>query len=176
MRIDRGACIALIAAMSTTASLAHAAGSTSGTLDTSVTVVDGCLLGGASSGTPDLGTIDFGTRSFVTSAADADSSGASPGLTVQCSNTLAYAISIDKGTNGATISDRKLSNGTDTLDYQLYTTSGRTAVWGDGSTGTTVTGTGDGTEVTHTVYARIPSQTIQSAGTYTDTVSVTVSW
>ena len=63
------------------------------------------------------------------------------------------------------------------IGYQLYKETGHTNVWGN--TGSArVSGTGTGSEVTHMVYGLVPvsSPTAYPAGTYNDTVAITVTF
>jgi spore coat protein U-like protein len=89
---------------------------------------------------------------------------------------------LDKGTTtGGSITQRLLANSGDTLQYNLYTDTSRQTLWGDGTTGSTTSGTGAGyaTTQTLTVYGRLPdNSTNQNApvGTYTDTITVTVTY
>src|SRR5215470_975860 len=82
-------------------------------------------------------------------------------VSVKCTKNTAFTVSLDKGTTaGGAIAQRLMSDGAgDTLQYNLYTTSGFANVWGDG-TGTSVTqggtGAGLGTAVALTVYGNLP--------------------
>ena len=91
-------------------------------------------------------------------------------------------VSIGPSSGATNINPRtmKLTTGTDLLNYYLYSDSGRTTVWGDGTSGTS----------TQTVlilgvlfftrdlpvYGRItPNQNV-SVGVYTDTLTVTITY
>ena len=71
-----------------------------------------------------------------------------------------------------------MTSGPNSLDYNLYTDSNRTTVWGDGLSSTaTIAGTGSGINQTATIYGRITAgQTSAPAGSYADTVSVTLTY
>jgi spore coat protein U-like protein len=71
-----------------------------------------------------------------------------------------------------------MTSGANLLNYNLYTTTARTTVWGNGTAGTGVlAGTGTGIVQAVTVYGRVASgQTSVPAGSYVDTVSVTVTY
>jgi spore coat protein U-like protein len=74
---------------------------------------------------------------------------------------------------------RTIANGGNTLNYNLYRDSARSQVWGDGSGSTfTVTGTGSGllTASTLTVYGDIAAAQDKPPGTYTSTITVTVTY
>lgn len=101
-------------------------------------------------------------------------------LTVSCSNSTPYAVSLNAGANagGATnFTSRAMKSGSDTLSYQLYLDSGRSTVWGDGTaSSSSKSGTGTGSTQSIPVYGRIPSLANVVPGSYTDTVTVTVSY
>jgi spore coat protein U-like protein len=71
-----------------------------------------------------------------------------------------------------------MTSGANTLNYNLYTSSGYGTVWGDGTSSTAaITGTGTGSAQSTSVYGRIGSgQTSVPPGSYADTVSVTVTY
>ncbi len=98
-------------------------------------------------------------------------------ITVTCSNGAGYDIGLGAGTStGATVTTRKMTGpASATVNYQLFKDTARTANWGD--TGTDrLHGIGNGTSQPLTVYGRVPVQTTPAAGTYTDTVAVTVTY
>lgn len=96
-----------------------------------------------------------------------------------CTMSDSYTIKLNAGgTSGATLADRRMQGpGTNVAHYQLYTNSGLTTVWGDGTSSTsTVTGTGNATQQSYTVYGRVQSQTTPAPGSYSDAVTVTVTY
>lgn len=104
-------------------------------------------------------------------------------VTLTCSGLVvltAYSIRLNAGTYG-TYAARQMANGGSRLDYNLYTDVAHSQVWGDGSGGTaTVDGLALGillpTSYPHTVYGRISSGQSVSAGSYSDTITVTVNY
>jgi spore coat protein U-like protein len=66
--------------------------------------------------------------------------------------------------------------GTEVINYSLYSDSGRTTNWGNTVGTDTVAATGNGSAQAYTVYGRIPPQTTPAPGTYTDTITVTVTY
>lgn len=99
-------------------------------------------------------------------------------LTITCTPGTGYTVSLDKGIGASgTVAQRAMTFLTNSLNYTLYTTAGRTAVWGDGTLGTsTVTGTGTVLPQTVTVYGRIPASQNTAPGEYTDLVTVTLTY
>jgi spore coat protein U-like protein len=99
----------------------------------------------------------------------------SSNITVNCTNLAIYTVGLSTG--GGTYTTRTMANGTATLGYNLYTTSGDTTVWGDGTGSTaTVGGVGTGTAQTLTVYGKIPTGENSLSGTYSDTITATITY
>lgn len=93
---------------------------------------------------------------------------------------VSYTIKLSSGGSGG-YAPRRMSSGAHTLNYNLYTTTGRTTVWGNGtaSTGTISDGylLGIGTTTRHyTVYGRVPALQNAYGGAYADTITVTVDY
>jgi len=98
-------------------------------------------------------------------------------ISVVCTSGTAYDVSMNAGVGaGATVATRKMSSGGSTLNYSLYSNAGRTTLWGATSGSNTVTGTGTGAAQTINVYGRIPVNQTSPAGSYTDTITVTVTY
>src|SRR5262249_55107081 len=114
----------------------------------SVTITATCTINSAS-------TLNFGTQGVLGANVDQTST-----IQVTCTNTTPYNIGLDAGTGtGATVTTRKLTSGGATVNYTLYSDSGRTTVWGNTIGTNTVAGTGNGSGQNYTVYGRIPAQT-----------------
>jgi spore coat protein U-like protein len=129
-------------------------------------------------------TISAGALSFgsydPTASADNQATGT---ITSTCTSGGAAKITMSEGANkltGSTTSVPKRAMKTagetpQTLAYHLYRDSDRTAVWGNtDATGEGLTGTGSA--VTTTVYGAITKNQTVSAGTFTDTVAVTITY
>src|ERR1700736_1938367 len=103
-------------------------------------------------------------------------------VTVKCTKNSAYTVGLNAGaTAGATIAQRLMANGADTMQYNLYTDAARSTVWGNSAAApawVAGTGAGLGTAQVLTVYGRVPSgQTNLAVGSYTETaVTVTVTY
>ena len=117
--------------------------------------------------------LDFGNYSSISgSAADATTT-----IDVTCTNGTSYGVSLSTGTTaGGSYSERLLTDSSNTLGYNLYTSGALTSVWGDGTSSTsTVTGTGNGSLQSLTVYGEIPASQNVPVGSYSDTVTATIS-
>jgi spore coat protein U-like protein len=103
-------------------------------------------------------------------------------INVACTKGTPFTMSVNGGsTTGGSISQRLMTNGTQTLQYNLYTSNALTTLLGDGTTGANVTGTGAGlaTASTTTVFGQLPDSAANQAvppGSYTDTVTVSVAY
>lgn len=95
-----------------------------------------------------------------------------------CTVGTPYTLALDAGTgSSATVAVRRMTSGSDTLEYALYRDAGRSVLWGDGSAGTsTLSSTGTGLAQSFTVYGRVPSSASAAVGVYTDTITVTASY
>jgi len=118
--------------------------------------------------------LNFGNYSTISgSNVDATST-----LDVTCTSGTSYAIALNVGTtSGGAFTARLMTDGSNTLDYNLYTSTARTNVWGDGTGATlTVSGTGNGSLQSLTVYGRVPASQNVPVGSYADTVTATISF
>lgn len=93
-------------------------------------------------------------------------------ISVNCTLPTTTQVQMDAGLHSANFITRKLATSVrNTMNYNLYTNFARSRVWGDGTNGTfTLTGN------RLTVYASIPAGQVVKAGTYADTVVVTIVW
>lgn len=140
-----------------------------GSLPVTATVISACAVSS--------GTLNFGSSIDPTSASvPVDSSTT---LTVLCTATTPYSVALNAGANAGGPSNftaRAIKSGTHTIGYQIYTDAARTTVWGDGTSSSVSAGTGTGSNQSLTVYGRLPALTGAVPGTYTDTVTVTITY
>lgn len=137
------------------------------TFGVSATIADSCSVSASA--------LAFGTIDPIANV-DTD---ATTTIDVTCSNSTTYDVGLDAGTtSGATVTARQMTDGAaNTLDYSLYSEDTRTTNWGDTVGTDTVSGTGNGTAQTLTVYGRVPSgQQTAVTGSYSDTITVTVTF
>jgi spore coat protein U-like protein len=141
------------------------AATTTTTFTVQMTITASCIINSAS-------TLDFGTSGVLASATNATST-----IQVQCSDTTPFNIGLDAGTaSGATVTTRKMTNASNTISYSLYSNAGRTTNWGNTVGTDTVAGTGNGSAQSFTVFGQVPAQTTPAPATYTDTITVTVTY
>jgi spore coat protein U-like protein len=102
---------------------------------------------------------------------------ASTTLSVNCTNTTSYNIGLDVGGgSGATVASRKMANGSQLLNYTVYSDTNRATVWGSTVGSNVVYGTGSGAAQTINVYGRIPAGQLPTPGSYTDTLTATITY
>ncbi|MBY0530450.1 MAG: spore coat U domain-containing protein [Xanthobacteraceae bacterium] len=117
-------------------------------------------------------TLDFGAAGSLTGVLDAVGS-----ISLTCTLSTPYVISLNGGNDGAIDPTlRKMSKGAEKITYGLYRDTARLLPWGATTGLNTVAGTGTGAAQSLQVYGRVPSQTTPSAGIYTDTIVVTVTY
>lgn len=110
---------------------------------------------------------------------DVDTTG---GVTVHCTSVVpADTIEVELSAgDAASYAPRRLARaGGQTLAYNIYTDPSNTTVWGDGTNGTAVYGPvtpPDGTDLDITAYGTIPAEQDVAAGSYTDTIVVTLNY
>jgi len=145
----------------TTLSLAPSpsfAATTSAPIAVSATVVATCIVSATGMG--------FGN--YTGAVANATST-----VTVQCTNSTPYTVALDAGTSaGSTVAARKMTGAVGVfLNYGLFSDSGRSANF---NTTASITGNGLGQPIT--VYGQVPAGQYVAPGSYTDTVTATVTY
>lgn len=105
-------------------------------------------------------------------------------VAVTCNALVAAGVGgyvIDLSAGSGTYANRKLTSGSNFLAYNLYSDTTRLLVWGDGTAGTQTVSDSylillTPTTRHYTVYGQIPPGQSQPAGTYTDTVTATITY
>ncbi|MEW6186547.1 MAG: spore coat U domain-containing protein [Thermodesulfobacteriota bacterium] len=102
-------------------------------------------------------------------------------LRVSCTTFDIITTSIGPSPNSGGFNPRSMLNTAtgELLNYNLYTTSARTTIWGDGSAGTSrlvnIIWSG-GSSFTRTIYGRIPPGQDVGIGLYGDLLVITISF
>ncbi|HWT12538.1 MAG TPA: spore coat U domain-containing protein [Allosphingosinicella sp.] len=157
----------LIACAALAAPSAASAATTNSTLNVDANVTANCTVS--------TSPLSFGDVNPL-SGTNVDGTG---GITVTCTSGTSWTAAAGVGSgSGASFAARRMADGSNLLNYNLYTTSGYNTVWGDGTSSTaTVGNTGNGAAQNVTIYGRVASgQTSVPPGSYEDTVSVTVTY
>lgn len=153
--------------LAATSVLAPSAGAESVTAEMQVRIR---ILKGCDVSTAAPTDMDFGMHGTLDAAIDHQST-----ISVTCNPDTRYSVGLDGGKN-ADIRDRRMTNDTGEVAYQLYSDPERAVIWGDTDGTDTVTNVGTGAPQILTVYGRVPVQQIPSEGTYSDTIRVIVSY
>ncbi|HTX60606.1 MAG TPA: spore coat U domain-containing protein [Verrucomicrobiae bacterium] len=142
-------------------------------VDPSVVVASTCTYNGT-------GTLSFGAYDPVVANASLAAT-ATGTVSVTCPDTLAYTLTANTGLYGTHASGscatatctRAMLSGSSYLSYDIYTTSAHTTVW---NATNSIAGTGSGIAQSISVYGYIPPAEVAPAGSYADTVTVTVTF
>jgi len=95
-------------------------------------------------------------------------------VTVTCTLSTPYDIGLSSGlATAATSATRQMS---DELNYSMFADSLRTTNWDDTGGTNTLAGIGTGLAIPHVIYGRIPASQYLSAASYSDTVTVTLTY
>ncbi|MBN1382723.1 MAG: spore coat protein U domain-containing protein [Deltaproteobacteria bacterium] len=120
--------------------------------------------------------VNFGTYNPLDTF-DLDSSGS---IMVSCTSNVSVMVSISVSPTSGGFNPRKIrqSGGSDTLNYNLYTTSNRAAIWGDGTQGTEVVwhGVKKKSPWSATVYGRISAAQDVYVGQYGESLVVQIDY
>jgi spore coat protein U-like protein len=149
-----------------------AATQTTQTFQVQLQIVAQCVINSTS-------TLNFGNLGVLGGAGGTTNNDQSTTIAVQCTNTTPYNMGLDTGTTtGGTTTTRLLlnSNTSETIQYKLYQDSGHSTNWGNTVGTDTQSATGNGASQSYTVYGRVPPQTTPTPGSYTDTITVTVTY
>jgi spore coat protein U-like protein len=144
-----------------------ASNSSAFTLTATATVTNDCAITAT--------TVNFGSSVGILNS----NKTATGTITATCTNTDSYSIALNKGTtSGASLTNRLMAgSGSAVVQYQLYTNSGHSTIWGDGSAGTSTNGgTGTGNSQSYTVYGLVQPQPTPAPNAYSDTITVMVTY
>lgn len=86
-----------------------------------------------------------------------------------------FVVSLSTGQSNSYAS-RVMKSGGNLLNYNLYTSAGRTVVWGNGTGGSGTRSINPNTDVTLSVFGQIPAAQDAQVGVYTDSIVATVNF
>lgn len=142
------------------------AGSASSTMTTSATVVNDCTIGSAS-----MPALNYdpaqGTGLTVTGS-----------ISITCTNGATATVALDFGQNPNGTTNRQMFDATVSgyLPYNVYQDSAYGTLWGSTSGVNTLAVTGTGSSQSVPVYLKANPTVGAKAGSYTDTIGVTVTF
>ena len=136
------------------------------TMTTSAAVVANCTV--------DTTPLAFG----ATDVTDGKAHAGTGSLNVMCTSGTGWSAAADKGLGTtATVAEREMTSGANSLTYSLYTAADGATLWGDGTSGSAITGVGTGEVVGTPIAGIIPAgQFGLPVGTYTDSVAITLTY
>jgi spore coat protein U-like protein len=145
---------------------AASAATATGTFQSRITIVAECEV-------VTTNTLNFGNSvGLLTANVDATAQ-----FSVQCTNSTDYDIGLNAGTTaGGTTATRLMTDGSATVSYQMFSNAARTTNWGDTVGTDTISDTGTGSSTTYTIFGRVPAQVTPAPATYTDTVTITITY
>jgi len=99
-------------------------------------------------------------------------------ISATCTVGTPYTLGLDQGAfPGATVTTRGMTGpGVTPLDYGLFQDAGHTINWGNTPGVDTVAGTGNGASQPVTVFGQIPAAQSPAPGSYSDTITVTLTF
>jgi spore coat protein U-like protein len=123
--------------------------------------------------------IAFGGYNALSSASDDSMGNVSVACTPTAASTVSYTIGMSADSGNFT--SRQLTSDKDSLAYNIYVDPTRLQVWGDGTAGTSVVSDSyalSQTQVTrmYGIYGRVPGKQNKQAGSYSDVLTVTVTY
>lgn len=143
---------------------AGAASPTTGSFNVQITIQADCQLTSSQ-------TLNFGTQGVLVSALTSSAI-----LQVTCTPSTPYDVGLDNGLHSLS-GQRRMLLGSGTINYNLYQGTCCTTPWGNTIGTNTLHDTGTGSAISYTVSGHVPSgQATPAAGTYTDTVTVTMTF
>ncbi|MFH5068121.1 spore coat U domain-containing protein [Enterobacter cloacae complex sp. 2024EL-00215] len=147
---------------------------TSQSFKVSATIVPGCSVSTGTGGL--LGSLDFGTHNGVESAPVSTSFVPSGALSIACTPGVSLSMTIDGGLHYASVRRMQRAGGTDVVGYRLYSSSSLAA--------NSEIGVNQAIAVTYTnsnnialpLFGVALMTGFSPAGTYSDQLTVTLSW
>src|SRR5690554_1287146 len=142
------------------------AATTTTTFKVTATVAASCLVSATD--------LNFGAYDPLVGALDGTST-----ITATCTAQTPYEIGLSAGTGTPATTTRAMTgnDGASTrLDYELYSDTTRSAIWGAPGGATVAQSALTGGALNYTVYGRIPASQYVPAANYADTVTVTVTY
>lgn len=174
-RLISGASLAVLVLLSL--SSAAFAQQVQGTVNSTITLSSACEVNGDTDVVGvDFGELDFGTHNTFFSQADAvvDGNGADA-INIRCSSGAAASLAVENGANDGEVVGftHAMVYNTSFVPYEVYTSASRTTPLENGEL---VSITGTGANVPVSLYGRATGVAGLVPGTYTDTLTITLTF
>lgn len=147
---------------------------TTQTFTVGATITPGCSVVSGSGGA--LGSLNFGTRTGVQSGQVTASFVPNASLSLGCTPGVALSMSINGGQNYSTVRNLQRSGGTDRVPYRLYTSSTLAATTEIGVNQSVSVAYNNSNSISLAIFGAAQLTGFSPAGTYTDQLTVTLSW
>ncbi|WP_372437230.1 spore coat U domain-containing protein [Pseudomonas chlororaphis subsp. aureofaciens] len=159
---------------------AQATGSLAGQVGVQMVIGAGCTIssGSVSGGINQWGTLDFGTHSDLSNLVDAQTVGANGNIQIKCSTGLTPSLTVNAGLHASGGQRYMKNTATSTIAYNIYSDAARSALI-QANTPVDISPASTGNAVSIPLYGRVVptgQNTPTEAGTYTDTLLVTIAW
>lgn len=142
------------------------------TFQVTASIVAGCVISGTNTGV--FGSLNFGSHSGVESGSVSASYVQSTTLNLACTPGTTLSMSINGGSNYTSIRNLKLANASDVVPYTLYTNASHTTAIPINQA--VALSYSDSNNITLPIYGLLQLPGTTSAGVYSDTLTVTLSW
>ena len=99
-------------------------------------------------------------------------------VTFNCDAALSVSMVLNRG-GSSTFNPRRMTKGSEPVNYNLYLDASKSTIWGDGTGNTSVysnPSTPVNQNVTVTIFGSMPARQNASVGSYTDSISVTINF
>lgn len=97
-------------------------------------------------------------------------------LTIHCQGGGPQAVVALSTGQSNTYAPRRMKSGANTMSYNLYTSAGRTVVWGDGSGASQTLAISANSTTTLSIFGQIPAGQDAAVGAYSDSVTAVVNF
>ncbi len=144
------------------------------TFQVTASIVNGCVISGTN--TSVFGALDFGTQPGVGTVSASASYVQSSTLTLACTPGTTLNMSIDGGSNYTSTRNLKVANNTDLVGYTLYTSATHSAASAIPVSQNVALTYSNANNITLPIYGLLQMSGVRRAGTYSDTLTVTLSW
>lgn len=135
-------------------------------------IVNGCVISGTNPGV--FGTIDFGTQPGVGTVTANAAYVQSSTIVLACTPGTTLNMSINGGSNFTTTRNLRVAGNTNLVPYTLYSNAARTTpILVNQNMVLTLT---NANNITLPIYGQLQLSGVNRAGTYSDTLTVTLSW
>lgn len=142
--------------------------------DVTATIVSGCAITTGTSGA--LGVLNFGTRTGVATGQVSTQLVPNASFTLACTPNAALSMKINGGNNYSSVRNLLRSGGTQVLPYRLYSSSSLAANSEIGLNQSVSIAYTNSNNITLPLYGVVQLSGFSPAGSYTDQLTVTLTW